>query len=411
MVLSEKIFMVVMDGLGDRAVPEFRNKTPLQHADTPNMDWFAANGSSGIVDIISPGIRPGSDTSHLSLLGYDPYEVYTGRGPFEAAGLGIMGKKGDVAFRCNFATVDDKMNVIDRRAGRVSSPDTTELIAALQGISIDGVDVLVAEGTEHRAALVLRGDGLSSEVSDVDPHQLGPIKKCLPLSPEAKRTAEIVNEFVMRTHKILDTHPVNQKRRQRGLPAANALLPRGAGSFPEITPFPIKTGMKSACVAGVGMIKGICNICGLDVLDIPTCCTGGKDTDMIRKAEVALEALRHYDFVLMNIKATDISGHDGKADEKVQLIERMDKMFGVIREKLPEDVVIALTADHSTPVSLGEHSGDPVPLTIHSRHVVRDGIKHFNEADCGLGRLGRIRGKELLPILMDLANRSEKFGA
>lgn len=406
-----RILMVVMDGLGDRAVPEFSYRTPLQKARTPNMDWFTENGSSGIIDIIAPGVRPGSDTAHLALLGYDPYEVYAGRGPFEAAGIGLIGRRGDVAFRCNFASVDEDMVVTDRRAGRVREPDTQALIESLQGIELDGVEAIVGLGTEHRAALILRGEGLSSDVSDVDPHDHVRIWDCKARSQDGEKTANAVNEFVAKAHGILDSHPVNDARRKAGLPPANILLPRGAGSFPDIVPFPEKNSMPSACVAGVGMIKGICGVCGLDVLDLPGCCTGGTGTDMMKKAEVALKALESHDFVLMNIKAPDLSGHDSLAEQKVEVIERMDAMFGMLRTALPEDVVIALTADHSTPVSVGDHSGDPVPLTIYSRTIVRDDVSAFNEADCGRGRLGRLRGKDLLPILMDLANRSEKFGA
>jgi len=411
MASTGRVLMVVMDGLGDRAVPEFSARTPLQKARTPNLDWFARNGSSGIMDVISPGVRPGSDTAHLALLGYDPYEVYAGRGPFEAAGIGLVGKKGDVAFRCNFATVDEDMNVIDRRAGRIAEPETDELLDAMQGLEFSGVEAIVAKGTEHRAALILRGQSLSSDVSDVDPHGLGPVWESKPLTPDAEFTAMTVNRFVSMSHKVLDSHPVNEARRAEGKPPANILLPRGAGTFPDIDSFPDRTGMSAACVAGVGMIRGICQVCGLKVLDLPDCCTGGLSTDMERKAEIALDALEDHDFVILNVKAADISGHDSLADQKVEMIERMDRMFALIRERLPEDVVIALTADHSTPVSVGDHSGDPVPLTIHSRHVVRDGTEEYNEAACGKGRLGRISGKHLMPILMDLANRSEKFGA
>ncbi len=411
MAAKGRVLMVVMDGLGDRAVPEFSARTPLQKARTPNLDWFARNGSSGIMDVIAPGVRPGSDTAHLALLGYDPYEVYAGRGPFEAAGIGLVGKKGDVAFRCNFATVDEGMNVIDRRAGRIAEPETDELLEALQSLEFSGVEAIVAKGTEHRAALILRGQGLSPEVSDVDPHELGPVWESKPLAPEAEFTAMTVNRFVRRSHEILDGHPVNEARRAEGKPPANILLPRGAGAFPDIVPFPQRTGMSAACVAGVGMIRGICKVCGLDVLELPDCCTGGLSTDMERKAEIALEALEEHDFVMLNVKAADISGHDSLPDQKVEVIERIDRMFALIRERLPEDVVMALTADHSTPVSVGDHSGDPVPLTIHSRHVVRDGTEGYDEASCAKGRLGRIRGKDLMPILMDLANRSEKFGA
>ncbi|HOQ25541.1 MAG TPA: phosphoglycerate mutase, partial [Methanomassiliicoccaceae archaeon] len=213
---GRKILVIIMDGLGDRAVKSLGYKTPLQCANKPNIDWFAANGTSGIMDVIAPGVRPGSDTSHLAILGYDPFEVYTGRGPFEAAGVGLVGKAGDVAFRCNFATVDDRMNVTDRRAGRINAPDTTELARTLDGMSIGDVTAVVKEATEHRAVLILKGPGLSPYVTDADPHALSVVSESEPLRPEATRTAEAVNEFVRRSYEVLKDHPVNERRVAEG---------------------------------------------------------------------------------------------------------------------------------------------------------------------------------------------------
>jgi 2,3-bisphosphoglycerate-independent phosphoglycerate mutase len=213
------------------------------------------------------------------------------------------------------------------------------------------------------------------------------------------------------SYEKLKGHPVNIERRKKGLPEANILLPRGAGLFPEIRPFPEKNKMNAACVAGVGMIKGICGVCGLDVLDVPKECTGGLDTDMIKKAETALKALNRYDFVLMNVKAPDLSGHDGRAEEKCSVIARLDEMAGYLRKNMPKDLVIVFTADHCTPAEVGDHTGDPVPLTIYTETIVKDEAVKFSESGCARGRIGRIRGCDLLPICMDLANRSEKFGA
>ncbi len=411
MTAKKKILIVVMDGLGDRGCKELGWKTPLQYTDTPNLDWFTKNGSAGIVDTVRPGIRPGSDTSHLSILGYDPFEVYTGRGPFEAAGIGLIGKKGDVAFRCNFSTVNSDMVVTDRRAGRIKEPDTSELVKTLSGMKIDGIEIIVKEGTEHRAALLLRGPGLSPDVTDVDPHDLAKIHECKGKTPEAQFTADVVNKFVKLSYEKMKDSPVNVKRREEGLPEANILLPRGAGSFPNIVPFPEKNQMKSACVAGVGMIKGICGVCGLDVIDLPCVCTGGFDSNFVSKAKVALKTLETYDFVLMNVKAPDVCGHDYSPEKKCNVVKRLDEMAGYFRENFPDDLVIAFTADHSTPCSTGDHTADPVPLTVYTKGMVIDDAEHFSETGCAAGYLGRLRGHEILGILMDLANRTEKFGA
>jgi len=407
---SRKILIVVMDGLGDRAVKELNWQTPLQAANRPNLNWFAEHGASGIVDIIGPGIRPGSDTAHLAILGYDPYLVYTGRGPFEAAGIGIVGNKGDVAFRCNFATVDEHLVVTDRRAGRIKEPDTAELAASLSGITIDGVQITVKEATEHRAVLLLRGEGLSAKVSDVDPHGDTKIHEAVPMDRDAKRTAKVVNAFVKRSYEVLNEHPVNQRRSKEGKPVANILLPRGAGIFPDIQPFEERYGMTAACVAGVSLIKGICRVCGLEVVEAKGA-TGGLDTDMLAKTRVALEQMESHDLVLMNVKASDIVSHDGNAQGKVKVVERLDEMAGLLREKLPENAVVAFVADHCTPIEVKDHSGDPVPLLIYCQGIVKDGNLTYDEGAAAKGGLGRIRGKDIMPILIDKAGRSEKFGS
>ena len=407
---GRKVLVVVMDGLGDRAVKSLGQRTPLQCANKPNLDWFAANGTSGIMDVISPGVRPGSDTSHLALLGYDPFEVYTGRGPFEAAGVGLVGKPGDVAFRCNFATVDSDMNVIDRRAGRIKTPDTTMLASAINGMQLGNITATVREATEHRAVLILEGPDLSPYVSDVDPHALSSIQSSEPLRPEALVTAQAVNEFVHKAHEILRDHPVNRRRIEEGLVPANALLPRGAGVFPNIQSFQERYGISASGVAGVSLIRGICRVCGLEVIE-ETGCTGGTDTDMDAKACAALRELERKDFVLMNVKATDVNSHDGDPRSKIESIERLDSMAKIIKDSAPEGAIVVLTADHCTPVELGDHSGDPVPLTIYSDDSIKDDVTSFDEISCARGALGRIRGVNLMPILLDKANRSEKFGA
>jgi len=408
---KKKILIVVMDGLGDRGCRQLNGLTPLQATETPNLDWFTANGIAGTCDTVDIGIRPGSDTSHLSLLGYDPLEVYTGRGPFEAAGIGLIGKRGDVAFRCNFATCDENLNILDRRAGRIDKPDTTELVRSLNGMVIDGIEAIIKEGTEHRAALILRGSGLSPEVTDADSHDKGPFTGSKGKIPEADFTANVINKFVRESNKILKDHPVNKRRIKEGLLPANVILPRGAGSFPKIDPFPEKYGLKAACVAGVGMIKGICGVCGLDVIDLPADCTGGCSSNFISKARTALETLNEYDFVLMNVKAPDVAGHDGDPMLKCSIVKRLDEMAGYLKDNFREDLVIVFTADHSTPCSLGDHSGDPVPLTVYTPGNVRDDAVKFSESGCAHGRIGRIRGKYIVPMCLDLAERAEKFGA
>lgn len=409
--VRKKILIIVMDGLGDRACRELRGMTPLQYIRHPNLDWFLAHGQGGICDPVAPGVRAGSDVAHLSILGYDVGSVYTGRGPFEALGAGMDLQPGDVALRCNFATVDESMDIVDRRAGRIHEPETAELVEALDGIEIEGIECYVKESTEHRAVLLLRGDGLDPAVTDMDPGAGTRLLRCEALDEDAELTARVVNGFVDECHARLRNHPTNRKRLAAGLPPANILVPRGAGGFPHIEPFPERYGISATCVAGVGMIKGICKACGLDIYPLPDTCDGSLDSDLIIKADCALEALHEYDFVLMNCKAPDIAGHDGDAKLKSEIVKILDAMAGYIKDNMPEDLVVVLTCDHCTPCVLEDHSGDPVPIAIYTEDMVRDAASEFSETGTVCGCIGRIRGRDIVPICMDLANRNEKLGS
>jgi 2,3-bisphosphoglycerate-independent phosphoglycerate mutase len=407
---ERKILLIIFDGLGDRPVIELGHKTPLEAALKPNLDWFASNGMSGLLDPIAPGVRPGSDTSHLALFGYDPHEVYTGRGPFEAAGVGIDLKAGDIAFRCNFASVDDKMRLTDRRAGRIKE-GTEELAKALDGLKLGRIKVMFRAGTEHRAVLVFRGKGLSPKVTDTDPHEEGEaVLESTPLESRARGTAKALNAFTREATEILNEHPINQERVANGLPPANVVLTRGAGIAPELEPIGERFGIKAAGIAGVALLKGIFRLTGMDVIEVRGA-TGGLDTDMIAKADAALKALKTHDLVVVNVKAPDLCGHDGKASEKIHVIERIDQMMASLKPNLGSNVLVALTADHSTPVSLKDHSGDAVPLTIFGEGLRVDETPHYDERSVANGHLGRLNGQDLMPVLLNLANRTQKFGA
>ena len=411
---QKRILMIVLDGGGDRPVSEFGGKTPLEAADTPNLDALAEMGINGLLHPIGPGIRAGSDTAHLSLFGYDPYKVYTGRGPFEAAGAGVMGQKGDVAFRCNFATVNDDGEVMDRRAGRIRG-GTDMLASALDGMEYDGIKMTVRAGTEHRAILLLHGDGLSPAVSDADPHEAGlHFLKCEPLddTPEAKRTAEAVNYFVEESWHILRNHEVNLRRERDGKQPANILLPRGAGMFPSIEEFGRKYRLRAAAITGVTLITGIARLVGMNVIDVEGA-TGGIDSDFSAKLTAAVSALEKNHFVFVNLKAPDIAGHDGNALLKKEIFERIDAAFSVVLEAMRErdDIILAVTSDHSTPVSVMDHSGDPVPLIIAGNGVRPDDVSRFGEMAAMKGGLGHINGRDLMPELLNLSGRAEKFGA
>jgi 2,3-bisphosphoglycerate-independent phosphoglycerate mutase len=406
-----KVIFLVCDGMADRPMKEKGNRTPLEAARTPNMDSLAADGVCGIMDPIGPGIRPGSDTAHLALLGYDPYKVYTGRGPFEAAGVGLELRPGDIAFRGNWATVDTKGRVTDRRAGRIKD-GTKALAKALDGIKIDGVHVTLKAATEHRTVLVLHGSGISCQVSDTDPHKENLVAGCKALdnSPAAKRTCNVLNKFTEYSKKVLKDHPVNQARIKDGLPPANIVLARGAGMTPDMPPLAKLWGWKPIAIVGVALIRGICTLAGMDV-PVVKGATGGVDTDMLAKARAAIKGLERHDLVFMNIKAPDIGGHDGNFDLKKSSIERIDEAVGYIKDNISSEVGLVITADHSTPVPVKNHAADPVPLLMYGDGVRTDNVKTFNEKAVAHGGLGRLRGKDLMPILQDWVDKAEKFGA
>jgi 2,3-bisphosphoglycerate-independent phosphoglycerate mutase len=405
------VLLVVIDGVSDRPV---NGKTPLSDAKKPNLDRLAEIGINGIMDTIAPGIRPGSDTSHLALLGYDPYKYYTGRGPIEAAGVGIDVEPGDVAFRVNFATVEgegsvfDKV-VVDRRAGRIE--DTEELVREINEKVKLPVEFELKKATGHRAALVLRGRNLSHEVSDTDPKKTGlKVKRCKPLSRRAEMTAQILNEFVQRAHEILESHPLNVEREGKGLLKANALLLRGAGVVPDVESFESKYGLKLAVIAATALIKGVGRIVGGDVIEVEGA-TGNRHTNIENKVRAALNALEAYDVVLLHFKATDELGHDGDFEGKKEFIEKLDASFKKFLELDFSKVCLIITADHSTPVSVGEHTADPVPVVIVHEGVRTDEVKTYSELEAYKGGLCRIRGFDILHIALDLLNLSKKFGA
>lgn len=402
---------MIMDGMADRPLEDLGFKTPLEGADTPNMDKLAETGICGIMDTIKPGIRPGSDTAHISILGYDPYVVYTGRGPFEAAGVGLDVLEGDIAFRCNFSTANDEGIILDRRAGRIRER-TEELASSINSIDIDDVEIIFKESTGHRAVLVLRGNGLSDKVSAADPkHDGKEWTKVKPLDQtgEAQKTADILNQVVERSYELLKNHPLNLERIDNGENPANIILPRGAGAVPNVQPFYDKYGLKAACIAETGLIKGIGKIMGMDIIDIDGA-TGGVDTNLDNIAQGILDtASKDYDFLLINVDGADEAGHDGNAKDKLEFIERADAVVGKLRDL--DDFYFILTADHSTPISVMDHTGDPVPLVINGPDIRVDDVVEFNERSATQGGLCRIRGSDIMNILMDLMNKSAKFGA
>lgn len=412
-----RAILVIADGMADRPIKELGWKTPLEAARRPCLNQIAKDGVSGIIDPISPGTPPGSDASTLALLGYDSLKVYSGRGALEAVGSGVEVLPGDVAFRCNFATVDKNLVVLDRRAGRIANVDAAKLAASLQQVKLRKsykVTFIFKNTVQHRAALLIRGHSLSTAISDSDPEAVGrSILEVKPLNnlPEAKRTARIVNDLIQEFRRVLEQHPVNKNRVKRNLPVANVVLVRGAGTIPKIAPISEEFGIKAACIAAVPLIRGVCKVAGMKVINVKGA-TGTIQTDYMAKAKAAIETLKTNDFVLLHVKATDVASHDGNFKLKIEVVEKIDAMLGYVLDHASLDsTYLAVTADHTTSCLTGNHEGDPVPLAITGPYVRRDGVAEFGERSCARGGLNRIRGADLMPTLMSYLEKTKKFGA
>ncbi|TFG05948.1 2,3-bisphosphoglycerate-independent phosphoglycerate mutase [Candidatus Thorarchaeota archaeon] len=405
--------LIVLDGAGDRRVDELGGETPFEAADTPHLDEIAAEGQTGLMNVIGYGQTPGSDTAHLSLFGYDPEHHYPGRGPLEALGAGLDSRPGDVAFRSNFATVTEDLIVEDRRAGRDISPEEGAVLQErIDGMVIEDVSVRFVHTTEHRGALVLRGPDLSADIGDVDPHETGKkILTCEAYSPEAEKTARIVNKFVSMSNRLLKDLELNKKRVERGMPPANIILLRGPGKHEDIPTIKKRYGIESAVIAGGALYIGTAKYVGMDHIKVKGQ-TGTIETNFDGIAEKTIECIESgYDYIFLHIKATDNASHDHNAAEKVLAIEKSDAMIGKILEKVGNRLVVLATADHCTPVSVGEHTCDPVPVALYADFIRPDDVKRLSEFDAAHGALGMLKGSDVMPLLLGYAGHIEKYGA
>jgi len=412
-----KAILVIADGMADRPLKELDWKTPLEVAHKPSLNQIAENGICGIMDPISPGIPPGSDTATLALLGYDALKVYSGRGALEAIGSGVEVLLDDVAFRCNFATVNGDFVVLDRRSGRIANEDASKLAESLQKIRLKkplDAQFLFKNTIQHRAVLIIRKHGLSTAVSNSDPGKVR--EKVLDVKPldnssEPKLTAKIVNELMHEFHKILKEHQVNKERAKRGLPPANMILCRGAGTVPNIKPLSQTYGISAVCIGATPLVRGVCKAAGIKLIDVKGA-TGTPQTDFMAKAKATIQAIKTDDFVFLHVKALDIASHDGNIKQKIELIEKIDCVLGYLLDNIDlNSTYLAVTADHTTSSLTRNHEGDPVPVAITNPHIRRDDVEEFNERTCTKGGLNRIRSMDLMPILMNLIGKTKKFGA
>lgn len=397
---KKRVAFVLIDGLGDVSLPRLGYKTPLQAAKLPNLDGIASAGVNGLMDPVEVGLACGSDTAHLSLLGYDPRVYYRGRGAFESMGAGLAMSPGDIAFKSNFATLDEKTGVVtSRRADRHFEEEGPILCAALDGMKLPSFpeyEVRVRYATEHRCGVVVKGPNLSGNISGTDPlkdNRLLLKAEALDDSHEARNTAAVVNELSKEITKILVSHPVNAKRAAEGKNIANIVLLRGCGIRIEVTPFLEKHGLQPCMVAPTKIIAGLGLSLGIDILEAPGA-TGDYRTLLTSKATAIAKALsapsqscpqvfvpgedEHkagrpdgYDFGFLHIKAIDDAGHDKASILKVKALEAVDTAIGQLARLLWEaestgnfQFFLCVTGDHSTPVEYGDHSFEPVPFAI-----------------------------------------------
>ncbi len=413
---DRKAVLIIIDGMADRPLIEHEYKTPLEFANTPNIDRLAKGGLVGLLDPISPGVKTSTDVGTLALFGYNPEKYYTGRGALEALGVGINLAPADIAFRCNFATVDDDFRVVDRRAGRIRK-GTPKLAKSINEMKIDGVPGVrftFKPTVDHRAVLVFKGHNLSRMVTDTDPKEEGlkiGISRAKDGTEEGKRTAAAVNEFVKRSHEALREHPLNQERTSNGESPANIVLTRGAGTLPELPSFKSMYDLRGACISGTPVVNGIAAAAGLEIIDVKGA-TGNMRTDYESKAKAVIEESRDRNFIVVHVKAPDVAGHDADFKGKVRALEEVDGLVGSIIDEV--DIgsnYVCLTSDHATPVGYGGHTGDPVPIIIGGPDVPASRILKLSEASASRGNLGRIRGKDLMPVLTDLMGRSRLYGS
>ena len=389
---------LIIDGMGDRPIKELGGKTPLQAANLPVLDRLALEGQCGIANPVKPGIAATTVLGTLAILGYDPLKYSIARGVIEAYGCGFKIRPGDVAFRGNWATLDDQGKIVDRRAGRIRE-GTKELASCLSGLKIEDVTVDVGVGTEHRVAVVIRGVGLKDCLSGSDPgdHFSSGIKPRIPMSlnnsdEKSSRTAKLLNLFELEARKILAQHPVNLEREKNGLLAANTILTREPGQvhvFPKIKR-PSGFGLSGVCISGDDTISGIARVTGLDVCKTPGM-TANLDTDLKHKFMLAGKMLPKYGVAVLHIKGCDIAAHNKEAVQKKNFLEKIDAELGRFLNNWNGKLRIAVTADHATWSEEGVHVDDPVPVLLHGHGISADSVKGFDEFQTPKGKLGLFR--------------------
>lgn len=380
-----KYIVVLGDGMADEPLQELGGKTPLEYAQTPNMDRMAREGACGMLRTIPDGYEAGSDIANMAVLGYAPEKYYTGRGPLEALSMGVDLAPDDVAYRCNLVTVEEN-TMVDFSAGHISSAEGAELFASLQQAL---PEVMFKAGVSYRNLLVVpAGEGAAS----TPPHDIvgQGISPYLPKGGDA----ELLLHCMDVSRKVFDSHPVNRARIKAGKRPATRIWPWSGGHKPAFPLFEKKYGRKGGIISAVDLLNGIGRCAGMEIISVPGA-TGFLDTDYDAKARYALDAIRHLDFVYVHIEAPDEAGHMGSIEEKVKAIERVDGVVGTILDAF--DGVVAVLPDHPTPIKVKTHTRDPVPFVVRGKGT--DGTQTYSESAARDGELGMKNATEFLEFL------------
>lgn len=360
-----KYVVLLGDGMADYPTNKLGGKTPLQCAFTPHLDQIAAEGTLGLVDTIPAGLTPGSDVANLSVLGYDPLETYTGRGPLEAASMGISLGPNDVAYRCNLVTIGQKDTddafMEDFTAGHISTKEAKEIIIDINN-KLGSAQFQFFSGVGYRHLFVWRNAAASPET--VPPHDITG-KHIAAYLPQGN-FAEEVNSIMQRAGDILKNHRINIDRQNSGKKPANSIWLWGQGKTPQIIPLTQKYNLKGGMISAVDLLNGIGVFAGLKIIRVNGA-TGYIDTNYEGKAKAALDALKFMDFIFIHLEAPDEMGHEGNAKGKIQAIESFDeKIAGTILNNIGvfNDYRILVLSDHPTPLDLKTHASDPSPFAV-----------------------------------------------
>ena len=374
-----KYIILVPDGLADEPLKELGGKTPMEAAQTPNMDYLAQNGFSALTQTIPDDMPPGSDIGNLALLGYDPKKNFSGRASLEAANLGIKLKDDEVVFRCNLVTVKDK-KMLDYSAGHISSDEARHLIEYLER-SIDWPDVRFYPGKSYRHLMVLKTINVPKmfAIKTTPPHDImdQPIKSYLPVGSHSDNLTKIMEK----SKEILEEHQINKMREDIGENPANMIWLWGQGMRPNLPLFKDRYGLSGGVISAVDLVNGIGRLAGMDVINVPGA-NGYYDTNYKGKAEYALNSLKKNDFVYVHVEATDEAGHNGDWKAKMKCCEHFDKkIVGPIYKffEKSKGVRILVCPDHPTPVATRTHDRSPVPFVMWGEGIKANCLKEYSE--------------------------------